>query len=152
MITTLEHLSTILDSLERPIVVTSGGFDPLHVGHVQKILAMKKLGKTVIVIVNGDQFLLNKKGYAFMNEQDRMKIIHSLKGVDYVIPFYDGTTAVTGALKILKPDIFAKGGDRRSPKDIPESDVCKEIGCTMVFHVGGEKIRSSSDIVAKTFK
>ena len=65
MILTIEELIQKVPNLSRPIVATSGGFDPLHIGHLRCILESKKLGQTLVVIVNGDGFLMRKKGYKF---------------------------------------------------------------------------------------
>ena len=145
MITTIEQLKN--QDLEHPVVVTSGGFDPLHVGHLRCLLEASKLGKTLIIVVNGDGFLMRKKGFTFMKEVDRMEIIDSIKGVDYVVPWDDESQFVSGAIEQLKPDIFAKGGDRDKPENIPEWDVCQKVNCEVVFGVGGGKIRSSSELV-----
>lgn len=148
MVISMEELLKCLPNLPRPIVATSGGFDPLHVGHLRCILEAKKLGGSLIVIVNGDGFLLRKKRYKFMPVEDRMEIIDGIKGVDYVVDWDDGVTQfVTGAIGLIKPNIFAKGGDRAEPKDIPEWDICQQVGCQVVFGVGGGKIRSSSELV-----
>lgn len=150
MLLTIDELLAILPSLPRPLVATSGGFDPLHVGHLRCIRESAELGKTLVVIVNGDGFLERKKQYKFMRVEDRLEIIDGIKGVDIVIPFDDGTQYVSGAIKLIKPDIFAKGGDRAEPKDIPEWDICQQVGCKVAFNIGGGKIRSSSELVEKS--
>ncbi|MFZ6015572.1 MAG: adenylyltransferase/cytidyltransferase family protein [Patescibacteria group bacterium] len=150
MILTCYQLLSELEKLPRPLVATSGGFDPLHVGHLRCIREAATLGKTLIVIVNGDGFLIRKKRYKFMPVEDRMEIIEGIKGVDIVIPWDDGTQFVSGAIELIKPDIFAKGGDRAEPKDIPEWDICERIGCKVMFNIGGGKIRSSSELVDRT--
>jgi len=132
-----------------PIVATSGGFDPLHVGHVRYIQESAKLG-TLIVIVNGDGFLTRKKGKPFMPHDERMEIIAALRGVDYVVGWDDGGQTVTGAIELIRPDYFTKGGDRDSSKNVPEFDKCEEIGCEVVFGVGGGKIQSSSDLIGES--
>lgn len=136
-----------------PIVATSGGFDPLHVGHVRCIRDSAKLkGKKglLIVIVNDDGFLMRKKGFVFMPLAERIELISSLKGVDYVTSWDDGTQFVTGAIEIIRPNIFAKGGDRSMAENVPEYDKCVEVGCTVVFGMGGsDKVQSSSDLIAK---
>ncbi|MBX4187841.1 MAG: adenylyltransferase/cytidyltransferase family protein [Candidatus Doudnabacteria bacterium] len=127
------------------VVATSGGFDPLHVGHVRLFQEAKKLGDKLVVIVNSDEWLKRKKGFVFMPLKDRMEVIKAISGVDEVMVWDDGTPNVTGALKKLKPDIFAKGGDRNSLDKVPESRVCEEIGCKIVLNVGkGGKVESSS--------
>jgi len=129
------------------VVAVSGGFDPLHVGHIRMFEEAKKLGDKLVVIVNGDFWLERKKGKAFMPLADRMEIIRNLKMVDYVIGWDDGTENVCGALEIIKPDIFANGGDRKCEKDIPEAKICKKLGIKMAFNVGGKKLRSSSELL-----
>jgi len=131
-----------------PIYVTSGGFDPLHVGHLRCILGTTdradKDGGYVIVIVNGDGFLQRKKGGAFMPEDERAEIIAGLRGVDAALIWDDGGQTVTGAIEKIKPAYFTKGGDRAAPEDIPEWQVCQDVGCKVLFNVGGGKVQSSS--------
>lgn len=80
---------------------------------------------------------------------ERMEIINAIRGVDFVVPWEDGTQFVSGALEILCPDVFAKGGDRSTPESVPEYNVCEKIGCRIVFGVGGvEKVQSSSSLIA----
>ena len=132
------------------IIVTSGGFDPLHIGHVRCIQEAATLDEKglLVVIVNGDGFLTRKKGKPFMPHQERMEIIDALRGVDYVAGWDDGSQTVTGALQILKPHYFAKGGDRSTAENVPEFDLCNEIGCKVVFGVGGtDKVQSSSNLI-----
>lgn len=153
----VEELRIQADILNEELIVTSGGFDPLHIGHLRclqesaKIKNEKKYLKgkriRVVVIVNGDEFLINKKGKPFMKLEERMEIIAGIDGVDYVVPWYDGTQTVTEALRILKPIIFTKGGDRDSSSNVPEFDLCREINCEVLFGVGGGKIQSSSWLI-----
>jgi len=139
--------------LEEKLVVTSGGFDPMHVGHLRCLLESSKIARSMghltklAVIVNGDGFLLRKKGYSFMPFKERAEIIAGIKGVDYVVYWDDLSQTVTGAIEILKPVIFTKGGDRDAAANVPEFDLCKKIGCKVMFGVGGGKIQSSSDLV-----
>lgn len=136
-----------------PIYMTSGGFDPLHIGHARCILETTDMADTdggyVIVVVNGDGFLERKKGGAFMPECERAEIIAGLRGVDAVLIWDDGTQNVIGAIKKIKPTYFTKGGDRAEPKDIPEWEICQEIDCEVMFNVGGGKIQSSSWLLRK---
>lgn len=133
------------------LVAISGGFDPMHIGHVRYINAAKKLGDYLVVIVNGDSFLERKKNYKFMSLEERMEVIDSMKAVDFVVPWISEDQTVIGALEIITPDIFAKGGDRTGPENIPEWEPCIKIGCEIITGVGGDKIQSSSDLV-KAFR
>jgi D-beta-D-heptose 7-phosphate kinase/D-beta-D-heptose 1-phosphate adenosyltransferase len=82
--------------------------------------------------------------------EERMELISSIKGVDFVVPWDDGTQFVTGAIEIMKPNIFAKGGDRSIAENVPEYDACVKIGCKVVFGIGGKhKIQSSSALIEK---
>ena len=125
------------------LVVTSGYFDPLHVGHIEYLELAKKLGDKLIVIINNDVQAKLKKSRSFMNEQDRMKIISSLTCVDEVFLSIDKDKTQCKSLEFLKPDIFANGGDRNND-EIPESAICTKLNIKIVDGLGN-KIRSSSD-------
>ena len=127
------------------IIAASGYFDPLHVGHLECLELAKQLGDKLIVIVNSDLQAKLKKGKSFMNQEDRMKIILALKCVDEVFLSIDKDKSQCESLRHLKPDIFAKGGDRMS-HEIPESKVCKKLGIKIVDGLG-KKIRSSSNLM-----
>ena len=138
------------------IVAISGGFDPLHVGHIQLLEEAKKLGDELVVILNNDNWLQKKKGFVFMPQQERKEILKALKWVDKVIITEHGLNpkdiSVNRELRKIKPDIFANGGDR-TKNNIPEVVVCKEINCKMVFNVGKDgKIQSSSWLLEKILK
>jgi D-beta-D-heptose 7-phosphate kinase/D-beta-D-heptose 1-phosphate adenosyltransferase len=145
-----QALATLANSR---IVMTSGGFDPLHVGHLRCIIESALIARDsdckLVVVVNGDGFLNRKKGYAFMPLDERMEIINGISGVDYVTTWDDGTQFVTGAVEILRPSIFTKGGDRTDRTNIPEFEICDKIGCRVLTGVGGGKIQSSSDLVRR---
>lgn len=148
------------------VAATSGGFDPLHVGHLRSIINMKiavrdhlglkknkfvKIDRPIlsVVIVNGPAFLIKKKGYEFMPLNERMEIIQNLQGVDYVVPWdqVGDDTTVTNALSIIKPHFFCKGGDRTKESGLAEQAVCDSLGCEIIYNVGGGKIQSSSWLV-----
>ncbi|MFH1575456.1 MAG: adenylyltransferase/cytidyltransferase family protein [Candidatus Nealsonbacteria bacterium] len=133
------------------LVATSGGFDPVHIGHIRCFKSAKKLGDKLVIILNSDRFLKKKKGYVFMPFKERKEILESIKYVDKVIPCVDGDQTVCKTLGKLKPDVFAKGGDRNI-KNIPEKKVCEEYGIKMIFGVGGKKIQSSSNLVNQKIK
>jgi D-beta-D-heptose 7-phosphate kinase/D-beta-D-heptose 1-phosphate adenosyltransferase len=131
------------------MVAVSGGFDPIHVGHVRMIQEAAKLGEYVVVIANSDEWLKRKKGYAFMTFEERAEILSALEGVDSVIKADDDDNTVCETLLKLKPDVFANGGDRKSG-NIPEYDLCDKLDIEMVFGVGGsDKPQSSSWLVNK---
>jgi cytidyltransferase-like protein len=130
-------------------VAISGAFDPIHIGHVRYITEAAKLGDKLVVILNSDDFLLRKKGFVFMPFEERKEILQNIKGVSEVIPAIDDDQTVSRTLKMLKPDIFAKGGDRTGPENIPEARLCYQIGCKLVTNVGGKKVQSKSDISQK---
>lgn len=127
------------------IVATSGGFDPIHPGHISSIQDSRQYGDVVVVIVNGDAFLEAKKGRPFQDLETRCLIVSALRCVDYVVPFeIEDDQTVTEALRRLRPHVFAKGGDRVDERSIPEWVVCQEIGTEIVSGVGEDKRWSSS--------
>lgn len=141
--------------MKKPVVVAvSGGFDPIHIGHIRVFQEAKKLGDKLIVILNNDHWLRNKKGFVFMPEAERKEIIESIKGVDEVIitDHKPGDErSVARVLRKLRPDIFANGDDRKPHGDPPpEVGICEELGIKMVYDVGaGGKVQSSSQLIKK---
>ena len=125
-------------------VAISGYFDPIHVGHLDYINEAKKLGDKLIVIVNNNHQCVLKKGKPFMDENDRVTIVSSIKNVDEVFLSIDKDKTVCKSLEKLKPAIFANGGDRKN-YEIPESVICKKYNIEIIDGLG-EKIRSSSDL------
>jgi D-beta-D-heptose 7-phosphate kinase/D-beta-D-heptose 1-phosphate adenosyltransferase len=140
--------------LSKKKIAVSGGFDPIHVGHVRMILEASEYGE-VVVVLNTDAWLLRKKGYVFMKWEERAEIIRSIKGVKEVLPAkdYDDTVcdSLTDIHDVIGLDYFANGGDRKQ-KNTPEMTVCDSLGIEMVWNCGGEKIQSSSDLVKNTKK
>ena len=137
-------------------IIISGGFDPIHIGHLRMIKDASKLGKKLIVIANCDRFLVDKKGYAFMPIEERLEILESFHGVDRAVESIDEDLTVCKTIEWLAKDediaCFANGGDRKNEADIPESVVCKKYGIEMEFNVGGGKIQSSSSLVGGEVK
>lgn len=125
-------------------VVISGYFDPIHPGHIEYINLAKKLGDKLIVILNTDKQCIMKKGKPFMKQEDRKKVLLALRDIDEVFISIDQDGSVCKSLEYLKPDIFAKGGDRYI-NEIPETDVCNKLGIKIVDGLG-EKINSSSEL------
>jgi len=126
-------------------VCTSGYYDPLHVGHIECFEKAKLLGDYLIVIVNNDYQASLKKSKSLMCEEDRVRIISSLKMVDEVVLAIDQDKSCCNTLKIIVPNIFAKGGDRFAG-EIPEKEVCDMLNIKIVDGLG-DKIRSSSQII-----
>lgn len=146
-ILSFDEFDQIRDQLGR-IVCTSGGFDPLHPGHASCIIESKQHGDTLVVVVNGDGFLERKKGKPFMDVETRCHIVSCLRGVDYVIPFdIDDDQTVCEALRRIRPHVFTKGGDRVDFTNIPEWQVCQDLGIELVSQVGKPKLWSSSDFL-----
>ncbi len=141
------------------VVAVSGGFDPIHIGHVRMIKEAKKIagpnGK-LVVILNNDNWLVYKKGFVFMPQSERREILEHINGVDEVIitSHKKNTKDISVCEDIckLKPHIFANGGDR-TKNNIPELEVGAQWGMKMIFGVGkGGKVQSSSDLVKKIKK
>ena len=136
------------------IVLVTGGFDPLHSGHISYFESAKKLGDKLIVGVNSDSWLERKKGRSFMPVTERTTIIQNLKMVDGVILFNDDDGSATEAIhnvKQLFPNdhiIFANGGDR-TDKNIPEMAV-QDV--EFIFGVGGEDKKNSSSWILEEWK
>lgn len=150
-----------MKSKKEIIVAVSGGFDPIHSGHVRMFHEAKKLGTKLVVILNNDNWIKFKKGAPFMEEKERKEIIEALRDVDKVVLTSHKPNpkdmSVSETLKKIKPDIFANGGDRNKknaadPTSSLYTDIntCKKIKCAMVFNVGkGGKIQSSSWLLKK---
>ena len=129
--------------------MVSGGFDPLHIGHVRLINHAARWGQ-IVVALNSDEWLIRKKTYAFMPFDDRREILFSIKSVLSVVRFDDSDNTICQALRSLQPDYMANGGDR-TEADPREHAVCEELGITELFGIGGSKTNSSSDLVREAF-
>ncbi|MBI4435508.1 adenylyltransferase/cytidyltransferase family protein [Candidatus Uhrbacteria bacterium] len=145
----------------RKIVCVSGGFDPIHVGHVRLIQEAAALGDELVVIINNDHWLRKKKGYVFMSQDQRREIIEAIRGVSRVVftthePGFEDRS-VCRELREIRPDIFAQGGDRDlkdaldpNSSQNPEAKLCAELGIKIVYGVGrGGKVQSSSWLTAE---
>lgn len=127
-------------------IALSGGFDPVHVGHLKMINDAAQYGY-VVIILNSDDWLYGKKCYSLMPWDDRKEILMNLKNVHDVVAVDDTDGTVCEALRRIKPHYFGNGGDR-TKKNTPEQSVCEEFGIELVWGVGGKyKSRSSSEIV-----
>ena len=111
-------------------VMVSGGFDPIHVGHLRMIQEAAQYGD-VIVVANSDDWLIRKKGYNFMSWEDRKELIEGYAEVKEVIAVDDSDGTVCDALRKVKPTYFANGGDR-TDDNTPEKQVCKDLGLSLI--------------------
>ena len=135
-------------SNNRPTVMVSGGFDPVHAGHIRMIRHAAEFGD-VIVIANSDDWLWRKKGFVFMEYERRIEILNAIKGVILVDSVDDSDGTVCEAIRRLKPTYFANGGDR-GKSNTPEQSVCEELGIELLWGIGGEeKVDSSSELAKK---
>jgi D-beta-D-heptose 7-phosphate kinase/D-beta-D-heptose 1-phosphate adenosyltransferase len=133
--------------------IVSGGFDPIHEGHIKLIKDAASRGDGVIVLLNSDAWLCRKKGQNFMNFTTRMAICENIKNVVAVMEFDDSDNTACDGIRTARKHypfarlVFANGGDR-TKKNVPECDVCKECDVELAFGVGGEvKANSSSWIL-----
>lgn len=130
------------------VVATSGGFDPIHKGHLQNLKEAKKLGYHEVYLAS-DAWLIRKKGYCLLPYETRKEILESLSFVDEVRPqIEDPSDSSVASLMLYVPNIFAKGGDR-TPETMPEYEIiaCEKLGIEIKYGVGGyDKPESSSDL------
>ncbi|OGZ64134.1 MAG: hypothetical protein A3A98_04105 [Candidatus Staskawiczbacteria bacterium RIFCSPLOWO2_01_FULL_40_39] len=141
--------------MSKKVVITSGYFNPIHIGHINLIKEAKKLGDFLVVIVNNDEQVKIKNSVNFMPQQERMEIVKALKYADHVFLSVDKDKSVAESLKAvakLYPGelFFAKGGDRNID-NIPDQEkkVCEEFSIKVISGVGGDKIQSSSWLLNK---
>ena len=140
----------------RKIVLVTGGFDPLHSGHIEYFKSAKKLGDLLVVGINSDSWLSRKKGAPFMPDQERNCIINNLSMVDEVYTFDDEDGSAKHFIQQVRahyPDaelVFANGGDR-TKDNIPEMDVV-DVNLSFVFGVGGENKMNSSSWILQEWK
>ena len=141
------------------VVIVSGYFDPLHVGHLEMIRLAKKLGDELVVIVNNDKQVELKGSKPFMKEFDRMRIVSEIKGVDKAILSIDKSGSVIETLKAIYNEYavdyffdsmtFCNGGDRTKGNS-PEEQYCEWRGIKTVYNVGGGKTQSSSSLLKES--
>lgn len=141
--------------MERPIIILSGGFDPYHDGHAAMFKEAARIGD-IAVIINSDEWLINKKGAYFMSAAARSDVILSIKGVTRVF-FSKSLTDVSEDIARIatqnsfvgaQPLIFGNGGDRTAG-NTPEQEVCQRLGIPVIFGLGGGKANSSSVLLKR---
>ena len=125
----------------KTVVVASGYFNPIHPGHIEYLQKAKALGNTLVVIVNNDRQASLKTGFSFMSCKDRLEIVRALACVDVAVESIDEDRTVCKTLAMLRPDIFAKGGDQNAGT-IPEAVVCKALDIQIIDGLG-DKIQSA---------
>tara|TARA_R110000822_G_scaffold100797_6_gene226616 strand:+ start:4274 stop:4720 length:447 start_codon:yes stop_codon:yes gene_type:complete len=129
----------------------SGGFDPIHIGHIKMIKAASRWGM-VTVVINSDAWLKRKKGYVFMPYDERAAIVSNIIGVTMVSSVDDRDGTVCEAIRRLKPDAFANGGDRKE-NNTPEVELCEFLDIQLLWGVGGkDKPQSSSWLISEAMK
>tara|TARA_Y100001963_G_scaffold59366_1_gene83047 strand:- start:68 stop:580 length:513 start_codon:yes stop_codon:yes gene_type:complete len=134
------------------VVLLSGGFDPLHVGHARMIRGGAMIAKKVVVGVNSDDWLTRKKGYVFMPFDERKELAESMAGVSIARGFDDSDNTANDLLMWARAKwptahiAFGNGGDR-TVDNVPESYVADKLNIDMVWGVGGVKVQSSSSLV-----
>lgn len=133
----------------KKVVITSGYFNPIHIGHINLISEAKKLGDFLVVVVNNDKQVKIKGSVPFMSEEERMAIVKAIKYADEVFLSIDTDTGRQDkTLNFLAEKykgnelIFAKGGD--STINNVETDTCQKLGIKIVLDTGGGKVQSSS--------
>ena len=142
----------------RRFVVISGYFNPIHSGHIDYIKSAKELGDALIVIVNNDEQVKMKGSVPFQDQEERLKIVSNIKGVDHAVVSVDKDATVCQSIRLIHSTtdlfmtfdemIFCNGGDRKKG-GVPEDILTEEIGVRMVYNVGGEKTQSSSELLAR---
>lgn len=134
---------------KRKYIMVSGGFDPVHVGHLRMFQEAANLCDGLYVVINSDDWLLRKKGYVFMTFAERAEIVQGFEGVTAVFSVDDSDDTVCEAIRRIKPDCFANGGDRTA-HNTPEIELCDELGIEVLWNIGGGKVQSSSELVNNT--
>lgn len=124
---------------KKTVVMVSGCFDPLHLGHLRHFQKAKKLGDELVVAMDGDGYIISKKGGVFMPIESRVAIIKELRCVDKVITTRENN--VSSIIRKVKPDIIAKGGDRKDLSGFHEKElmVINDLNIKVVFGVEDKK-------------
>ena len=142
--------------MNKTIAIVSGGFDPIHPGHIMMMEECKKFSDYLIVGLNSDIWLTRKKGNFFMDIRHRSYVVSRLKVVDETLEFNDDDDSASDLLKKViskypnSKVIFANGGDRSDPSKVREKDTAEKLGIELKFGIGGNhKESSSSDLLGR---
>ena len=136
------------------VIIVSGGFDPVHKGHIRMFREAANLGANVIIGLNSDNWLIRKKGKPFMKWEERKEILEGFKYINQVISFDDSDDTANNLIKKVNElydnqDVqlyFANGGDR-GKGNVPEVKICQYLNVVMLWGIGGGKIQSSSWLI-----
>jgi len=139
------------------VVLVTGGFDPLHSGHIAYFKAARELGDHLVVGLNSDDWLTRKKGASFMPFSVRKNILESIKYIDFVYPFDDSDDTAIDLINdmnhawgdVASTITFGNGGDRKDG-NYPELEFCRDMNILIDDDIGGtDKVNSSSNFLAK---
>lgn len=139
---------------QKTYYIVSGGFDPIHEGHIEMIAASAAASDGVIVLANSDAWLCRKKGKNFYNIKTRKVILEHIKGVVDVLEFDDSDNSASDGIRRVReiyPQahlVFANGGDRRKD-NIPEVEACEKYNVDLAFGIGGDYKSNSSSMILK---
>jgi D-beta-D-heptose 7-phosphate kinase/D-beta-D-heptose 1-phosphate adenosyltransferase len=144
-----------MDDKHYDIMILSGGFDPLHIGHIRMIQAARDAAGLVVVGVNSDAWLERNRGFCFMPLAERCEILASVRGVTSAVPFRDDDDTAIDLIRRVHAMAsqgsriaFGNGGDRTAG-NVPEVEVCRNLGVELVFSVGGGPVGRSAALWAK---
>jgi cytidyltransferase-like protein len=137
------------------VLILSGGFDPLHVGHVRMIQQARDLAALVVVGVNSDAWLERNRSAVHMPFEERREVVASIRGVTSAVGFEDQDNTARGLIKMvhtMSPGAkiaFGNGGNRTA-LNVPEVDLCRELGVDLVWGLGGQRVGASSELVYRS--
>ena len=146
--------------MNKKIIILSGGFDPVHKGHIRMFKAAKEFPATIIVGLNSDLWLTRKKGKPFMFWDERKEILEAISFIDSVYSFNDDDDTACDLIRDVVEQnkdednleiYFGNGGDR-TESNSPETDYCNQNNIKTLWGIGGEKIQSSSDLIEDSKK
>ncbi len=137
------------------VLVLSGGFDPLHVGHIRMIQQARDMAALIVVGVNSDDWLMRNKGRVYMKFEERREIVASIRGVTSAVGFNDADDTAINLIQMVSTmspgaKIAFGNGGMRTALNVPEVAVCQSLGIDMIWGLGGDKVQSSSELVHRS--